>query len=210
MLNRRHLVLTGLSAAAGVAGLPVWAQARTPTPPQTRGPFYPDRLPADRDSDLVRVTGLDRQAVGTVAHIRGRILGADGRPIPGAIVEIWQCDAQGRYLHRLDSGSRGHDQAFQGYGAARAAADGGYAFRTIKPVAYTGRTPHIHFAVKAPSGRSLVTQMYVEGEPQNATDGVLQSIRSEAARRSVIVRLDPAGDLEAGALKGVFDIVIAG
>ena len=87
-------------------------------------------------------------------------------------------------------------------------AAGRYAFRTIRPVAYPGRTPHIHFKVHAPGTGRLTTQLYVAGEPQNATDGVLNAIRDRDARESVIVRLEEAGEIEAGALKGTFDIVL--
>ena len=97
---------------------------------------------------------------------------------------------------------------FQGYGRTAIDASGRYAFRTIRPVAYPGRTPHIHFKVHAPGAGRLTTQLYVADEPQNATDGVLNAIRDRNARASVIVRLEEAGEIEAGALKGTFDIVL--
>src|SRR5829696_1285856 len=88
-------------------------------------------------------------------------------------------------------------------------ADGAYRFRTIKPVPYPGRTPHIHFAIQAPGGRELVTQMYVAGEPLNARDGLYQAIRDPRQRAAVTVRLEPANGIEAGALAGQFDITLA-
>src|SRR3712207_2515762 len=100
------------------------------------------------------------------------------------------------------------DSGFQGYGRTMVDGGGLYGFRTIRPVPYPGRTPHIHFAVHFPGQGRLVTQMYIEGEPQNARDGVLNSIRDERARRSVIVALAPAS-AEAGAFQGRFDIVVA-
>jgi len=90
-----------------------------------------------------------------------------------------------------------------GYGQA-----GGFAFRTIRPVAYSGRTPHIHFAVKAPQGRELVTQMYVAGEPLNGRDGVYAGIRDPRQREAVTVALAPGNGVESGALVGTFDIVL--
>ena len=87
-------------------------------------------------------------------------------------------------------------------------ASGRSSFRTIRPVPYPGRTPHIHFKVLAPGKNPLVTQMYVFGEPQNAGYGVLNGIRDRRQRDSVIVRLDPAEALEPGALAGTFDIVV--
>jgi protocatechuate 3,4-dioxygenase beta subunit len=122
-------------------------------------------------------------------------------------VEIWQCDANGRYRHPSDRNAT-RDPAFQGRGRMVSGADGRYAFRTIRPVSYPGRTPHIHFAIVAPQGAKLVTQMYVAGEPQNARDGVLQAIRDARQREAVIVRLEPAERLEAKALAGTFDIVM--
>jgi len=178
------------------------------TPGQSEGPFYPVRHPADADADLVRVQGQAAQAVGKVTHISGRILDKRGGLVPGAVVEIWQCDANGVYDHPDDRGQRRRDTAFQGYGRAQVDAAGRYAFRTIRPVAYPGRTPHIHFKVHAPGAGRLTTQMYVAGEPRNAADGLLNSIRDRRARESLIVRLDEAADIEPGALKGTFDIVL--
>jgi protocatechuate 3,4-dioxygenase beta subunit len=87
-------------------------------------------------------------------------------------------------------------------------AGGAYAFRTIRPVPYPGRTPHIHVAVRVPHrGLRFVTQMYVAGEPLNARDGLLQSVRDRAARESLVVPLI-ASSREAGSLQGTFDIVI--
>jgi protocatechuate 3,4-dioxygenase, beta subunit len=153
--------------------------------------------------------GAEGRAEGTVTHVMGRVLGLAGQPISGATVEIWQCDARGRYLHPADTGQQPRDSAFQGYGRAVSGADGAYRFRTVRPVPYPGRTPHIHFAVKAPGRRELVTQMYVAGEPQNERDGLYRSIRDARQRAAVTVRLDQANGIEAGALAGTFDLVLA-
>jgi protocatechuate 3,4-dioxygenase beta subunit len=210
-LGRRRFVLGGL-AAVGTLTLPRDAAAQgaglVPTPAQTTGPFYPVAFPSDVDNDLVVLRGAEARAEGSVTHVMGRVLGLDGRPIAGAAVEIWQCDARGRYLHPGDRGGAPRDSAFQGYGRAASGPDGAYRFRTIRPVAYPGRTPHIHFAVKAP-GRELVTQMYVAGEPLNERDGLYRSIRDPRQRAAVTVRLDEANGLEPGALAGTFDIVLA-
>jgi protocatechuate 3,4-dioxygenase, beta subunit len=209
VLRRRELLL-GASAVALATSLPT-AMAQSSglvvTPGQTEGPFYPVTFPADMDNDLVRVQGQQAQALGQVTHLSGRVLNKRGEPVRGAMVEIWQCDANGIYNHPRQPGLQRRDAAFQGYGRTEAA-DGGYAFRTIRPVAYPGRTPHIHFKVHAPGSGRLTTQMYFAGEPQNATDGVLSRIRNARARASVIVRLDAADAIEPGALKGRFDIVL--
>ena len=89
------------------------------------------------------------------------------------------------------------------------AADGAFRFRTIKPVPYPGRAPHIHFAVRAPGIARFTTQMYVKGHPLNARDGILNSVRDPQARASLVVDLRPAPDLEEGSLAGKFDIVLA-
>lgn len=194
------LVLLGLAARAR-------AQVLVATPRQTEGPFYPVSIPADADNDLVKVTSRPDQAKGTVTFLSGRVLDLAGRPVQGATVEIWQCDHQGRYLHPNDRGPR--DEAFQGFGRARTSEDGAYRFRTIRPVPYTGRTPHIHFAVLAPGRPRLVTQMYVDGEKQNERDFLYRSLGA-AERRALTVTLAPHGGTEAGTLAGTFDLVLAG
>ena len=207
----RRTLLSGAGAALLLPLLPRATDAAplVPTPGQTEGPFYPVTLPADMDSDLVRVEGAAARAQGTVAHVGGRILDRSGRPVPGCVVEIWQCDAHGRYRHPRAPEQAQFDTGFQGYGRTAVDAQGAYRFRTIRPVPYPGRTPHIHVAVLVPGTGRFVTQMYVEGEPLNARDGLLNSIRDPAARRSVIVPLTPADGVEPGAVTGIFDIVLS-
>ena len=206
-LGRRRFIIAGLAVGGGLLAPSILrAQGLVQTPAQTAGPFYPPTLPPDIDNDLVMVRGSQARAQGTVTHITGRVLTAAGRPVPNAQVEIWQCDANGRYLHPGSGGSAPRDAAFQGVGRVRTAADGAYSFRTIKPVPYTGRTPHIHFGVASPAG-DLITQMYVAGGPANARDGLYRSI-PERQRDAVTVRLEPANGIEAGALAGQFDIVL--
>jgi protocatechuate 3,4-dioxygenase beta subunit len=217
-IGRRHVVrgLAALTAAALVPGaartLVGQALATTelvPTPAQTEGPFYPTDWGGDADNDLVRVVGEAAQAQGQITHILGRVLDISGNPIAGAAIEIWQCDSTGIYRHPRDTHwLRTRDAGFQGRGRATADARGAYTFRTIKPVAYPGRTPHIHFATTAPGRAPLITQMYVAGEAQNERDGILNGIRDLRQRDSVIVRLQPGDGLEAGALVGTFDIVL--
>jgi protocatechuate 3,4-dioxygenase beta subunit len=207
---KRRDVLAGVGAV--LLGRPTLALAASSTlivtPGQTEGPFYPVSFPADMDADLVRVQGQLAQAMGQVTHISGRILDRRGAIVRGAMVEIWQCDARGIYNHPRAPEQKRHDAGFQGYGRTEIDAAGRYAFRTIRPVAYPGRTPHIHFKVHAPGVGRLTSQLYVAGELQNATDGVLNAIRDRNARASVIVRMEDAGEIEAGALKGTFDIVL--
>ena len=206
-LSRRSL-LAGATAGAVLSPLgAAVAGVLLPTPAQTRGPFYPLELPLDKDNDLLVVNGGAR-AKGETVHVFGRVLDTGARPIGGAVVEIWQCDANGRYHHPWDRAASAPDPNFQGYGHATTAADGAYRFRTIRPVPYPGRTPHIHFAISGPGFEPLVTQMYVAGEPQNEHDGVLRGIRSAQARASVIVEFAPRAEV-GGEVAGSFDIVLA-
>lgn len=207
--RRRLLIGAAAFGAAAVARLDA-AFAAVRTPRQTTGPFYPVELPLDRDNDLARVGGAASPAQGQITHLFGRVLGEDDRPIAGARIEIWQCNAFGRYHHPRDTRDAPLDPGFQGYGATVSAADGGYRFRTIKPVPYPGRTPHVHFAITASGMDRLVTQMYLAGEPLNAHDGLYNSIRDPAARAAVTVALAPAPQLESSAIAGTFDIVLGG
>jgi protocatechuate 3,4-dioxygenase, beta subunit len=204
-LSRRRLIESAAALAVGLP-LPARGAALPPTPRQTAGPFYPAEFPPEIDEDLALVAGR-APAAGAITLVGGRVLAADGRPLAGATVEIWQCDASGRYHHPADR--RGPaDPGFQGYGRTRSDAEGGYRFRTIRPAPYPGRTPHIHFRVVAPGLPPLVTQMYVADEPGNEHDPVLQAVRDPAARRRLVVPLLPAPEIERNALSGRFDIVL--
>jgi protocatechuate 3,4-dioxygenase beta subunit len=181
MLTRRHTLRYGATAA--LIALPalhlpvrVHAATRRLTPTQSEGPFYPDRLPDDRDADLLS-NGALRYGKGQAAWVEGTLTDADGRALDGATVEVWQCDHDGRYHHARD-GDRA-DPAFQGFGRVAVDGQGRWRFRTMKPVAYTGRTPHIHAKVKLGTRELLTTQLYVEGEAGNARDGLWRRLSVE-------------------------------
>ena len=205
-LTRRAVLAGAAAGGLGLAG-PARAAPLLPTPRQTAGPFYPVDWSGDVDADLVRVAGEAARAQGVVTHLRGRVLDAGGAPLPGALVEIWQCDAHGRYRHPRDR-QEGRDPGFQGRGRAIAGPDGAYAFRTIRPVPYPGRTPHIHVAVAAPGGAPLVTQLYLAEEPLNARDGLFSSLRDPRQREAVLLRPEPADRIEPGALLALRDLVL--
>lgn len=144
-LTRRKLIYGSL-AVAGTLWLlgPNASLASTllPTLRQTPGPFYPLSFSQDADNDLVHVAGHQGTAQGTITRITGRILDPKGRPISGARVEIWQCDANGRYHYVRDGrADQRLDDNFQGYGATTTDTSGRYQFLTIRPVPYPGRTP---------------------------------------------------------------------
>jgi protocatechuate 3,4-dioxygenase beta subunit len=209
LLRRRGALLSGAAALLALRGRDAGAQGTIPTPRQTAGPFYPTDWTGDADDDLVRVAGEAARAQGVVTHLRGRVLDAAGTPVPSATVEIWQCDAFGRYRHPRDR-QDGRDPGFQGRGRILTGPDGRYAFRTIRPVAYPGRTPHIHAAVAPPGRRdALVTQFYVAGEPLNARDGLFNSLRDPRQREALLLHLQPADRIEQGALLAEKDIVLA-
>ena len=203
-MNRRHLLTTGFTAAA-LAGAPpiVRAAVPGPTPPQTPGPFYPDELPLHRDNDLLRRAPGDPQAKGTPAEVTGRVLDANGRPLSGLTVEIWQCDARG-YYHHIQEYSGG-DPRFQGFGRTTTAGDGGYRFRTITPVPYSGRAPHVHVRVRGQGIEGLTTQLYIVGHRLNDRDFILGRIPADVRPR-VMAAFKP--DAAGGPAKARFDIVL--
>ncbi|MEE4377148.1 MAG: protocatechuate 3,4-dioxygenase [Candidatus Competibacteraceae bacterium] len=205
---RRRLLGAGL-AVFGLTSITIatTVQAVTLTPRQSRGPFYPTALPLDKDNDLIYVAGRNGIAKGEIANVVGRVVDDRGRPVDRARVEIWQCDAHGRYHHSRDRRNVPLDENFQGYGQSFSDAEGGYRFRTIKPVAYPGRAPHIHFAISGPDFEPLVTQMYVAGAPENARDFLLNSVSDPTARQQLLVPFTETN--AAGELVGRFDIVLA-
>src|SRR5215212_223294 len=184
----RRRFLGGLTLVAAAFSVPgAFAEALTLTPAQTEGPFYPDHLPLDSDNDLIIIKDSITPAVGAITHLSGRVLDARGEPIKNAVVEIWQVDNNGAYLHSRSGNSSNRDRNFQGFGRFETGSTGEYRFRTIKPVPYPGRTPHIHVKVKKGDSELLITQCYVKGAAGNDRDGVLRGIRDAAARESVIV-----------------------
>lgn len=196
-ISRRFAALLALASPLLATGAGQ-AQPVRRTPSATEGPYYPTPAMrfADTDNDLVKVAGAAREAAGEAVWLKGRVILRNGMPAKGVRVEIWQCDAGGRYLHRADRGATPRDPAFQGFGQTLTDAEGGYRFRTIRPVPYTGRTPHIHVKVFH-GGGVLTTQFYVDGLAENARDGLYASL-GEADRRSVSMTFKPgAGGSEA-------------
>ena len=184
-----------------------FAEALVQTPAQTEGPYYPDHLPLDQDNDLLIINDAITPAVGQIAWISGRVLDSSGSPIRGAVVEIWQADDHGAYIHSA-SPIANRDVNFQGYGRFLTSSTGEYLFRTVKPGLYPGRTRHVHFAIDVPGRSKLTTQLYVQGDPQNNSDGVLSGIRDAAARSSVVVPWAATDNSRIGELAARFDIVM--
>ncbi len=205
--RRRFLARTALGAAFfTVPGL--FAEALTLTPKQTEGPFYPDKLPLDTDNDLLILNNAATPAVGEVTYLSGKILDGRGEPLRGALVEIWQCDAHGAYLHTQSDNGAKRDRNFQGFGRFITGSTGEYLFRTIKPVPYPGRTPHIHFKVRRGGRDLLTTQCYVKGHAGNVRDGIYRSLQDEASRQALTVDFTPLPGGKAGELAARFDLVL--
>lgn len=205
----RRGFLRNLSFAAAVLGCSgAFADELMRTPGMTEGPFYPDKLPLDTDNDLLLVNDGTTPGVGEITHLSGRILSTSGEPIRNAFVEIWQCDNNGSYLHSGSSNRDKYDGNFQGYGRFLTDAKGQYYFRTIKPVPYPGRTPHIHFAVSQNGQRVLTTQMLIKGHPQNERDGVFRQLQEPELRALVMTEFKPIESSKIGELTADFDLVL--
>jgi protocatechuate 3,4-dioxygenase beta subunit len=213
-LDRRGLVLgagaVGLGIASGVRAQQVL------TPPQIEGPFYPYDLPPEYDTDLVKLGNGDAAAMGQVTHVFGTVWAIDATPMRDALVEIWQCDANGRYRHPDDRESRAPDMKFQGYGRTTTGPDGTFHFRTIKPVSYTvtaltpplTRAPHIHIAISTRGVRRLTSQLYVAGDPLNERDIALSMVSDPAQRSGLIRPYEDGSAIEPGALTARYDLVV--
>ena len=206
--TRRHFLNSLVFGASMFAAPGVFAQELIRTPRQTEGPFYPNHLPLDTDNDLLIVNEGITPAVGDITHLSGRLLDAKGKPLRNAVVEIWQCDNVGVYLHTGSNNADKRDKNFQGFGRFMTGSTGEYYFRTIKPVPYPGRTPHIHYAVKLKGQEKWTTQCYIKGHPGNVKDGVLKDIKDAKARESVMVDFAPMKGSRIGELTAHFDIVL--
>jgi len=206
----RRRFLRQLSLGAALLAVPgAFAEELTRTPRLTEGPFYPDKLPLDTDNDLLIVNDSITPAVGDVTWLRGRVLDVRGDPIRNALVEIWQCDHNGVYLHSANFGGHGkQDTHFQGFGRFLTGSTGEYVFRTIKPVPYPGRTPHIHYKVKRSGKDVLTTQCFIKGHPANSHDGIWMGMKDEQARSAVTVDFAPLKGSQIGELAAKFDLVV--
>jgi len=211
MFDRRRWIQGGsLLVAAGwsLRSYGWFAEELTRTPAQTEGPFYPNKLPLDTDNDLIIINNSITPAVGTITHMHGKVMDSKGNPVRNAVVEIWQVDNNGAYLHSGTNNKDKRDGNFQGYGRFLTGLSGEYYFRTIKPVPYPGRTPHIHVKVRKGDKTLLTTQCYIKGEERNARDGIYRSIRDPKQSAAVTVGFDPLTGSKVGELVARFDIVL--
>ena len=170
----------------------------------------------ESDSDLTRQHAGEPQGQRIV--VAGRVVDEDGRVVPRTLIELWQCNAAGRYLHAVDDHPAPLDPNFTGAGRALTDDQGWYRFVTIKPGAYPWRNhpnawrpAHIHFSLFGTSFRSrLVTQMYFPNDPLFAYDPILQWIPDERARQRLVARFYLDLTEPEWALGYRFDIVLRG
>ncbi len=207
-ITRRDVLRAGAGVAGGVLATTTAAGSFTPTPDNPEGPFYPIHEQTDRDMDLTRVEGREGRALGKVIRVSGRVLDESGEPVEGAVVDIWQANAAGRYDHEGDTTDTPKDPNFQGWAILKTEADGRYAFTTIKPGPYAAegewvRPPHIHYKVSRRGYRELITQMYFDGDPLNDKDLLLKEV-PVAERKRLLVTFDEGAETP----EGEFDIVL--
>lgn len=216
-VTRRAMLQMGIGAAAAVSGGAL-AQAASgagcATPAQTEGPFYPKHEQADKDLDLTRIQGRAQRARGEVVHVSGQVLGDDYKPVPGALVDVWQANSHGRYAHEDDPNPAPLDEDFQGWGQIRADEQGRYSFTTIVPGAYPvekewSRPPHIHFKVSRRGYHEITTQMYFADSALNSVDRLLLAL-PESEREKLVVDFQPVagGAGEPGIRHGQFNIML--
>ena len=214
--DRRTFLKRTTFVGLGLFTTPLLRADELPTPPQTEGPFFPVKPQADRDLDLTRVEGRSGQAKGDIVVVRLQVLDRAGEPVGGAVVDLWQACASGRYANPRDPNPAPLDPDFQGWAHAATDARGEIRLRTIIPGAYPAsrgwmRPPHIHFRVDAWDNKTrLTTQMYFKGQELNEADLILRdTLRSFgwAAHDSLIVDFDRERT-EDGKPLGTFRIVL--
>lgn len=178
------------------------------TPSQAEGPFYPVQKPQDRDSDLLALGGASGRPAGAVLEFGGSLYDASGMPVRAAVIEIWQTDDNGIYLHPGDRDQARRDVNFQSYGESVTAEDGSYSFRTIMPGSYSTRPRHIHVKVRLEGRELLTTQFYFDNDPEMAGDRVVASAGD--ALQALIMEVMEGVDAEGNAiLIGRRDIVLS-
>jgi len=205
--QRRQFLKNMVFSATAFSTPGLFAEELDRTAGQAEGPFYPDKLPLDTDNDLLILNNSITPAVGQVTHLTGRILNLTGAPIRGAVVEIWQADSTGAYIHTKGREEK-MDKNFQGFGRFLTGSTGEYYFRCIKPSKYYGRAPHIHFAIFQNGSRMLTTQLYVKGDPQNEKDFLFKEAETAQAKATLVTDFKPIPGSRTGELAANWDLII--
>lgn len=196
-MQRRDLLKKTIVSTLGLATFSKWAVASPAvcapgvTPKQTEGPFYPEVAQLDTDADLIHLAGSPQVATGEIIIVEGVVMDQNCNIVSGALVEIWQACASGRYNHSSDPNTAPLDPHFQYWGEAVTDQNGFYRFRTIVPGEYPAdvgwiRPSHIHFKISKLGYIELITQMYFKDDQLNSQDKILQQL-SKANQEKVIV-----------------------
>ncbi|MEC7564774.1 MAG: protocatechuate 3,4-dioxygenase [Planctomycetota bacterium] len=207
-MDRREFVQSAAAVSLFYSTPGLFAEQLQPSAQMGEGPFYPDRLPLDTDNDLLIINDSITPAVGTIAHLQGIIRDSKGQPIRNAFVEIWQVDSQGAYIHSGSSNKAKADANFQGYGRFVTSSTGEYYFRTIKPVPYPGRTPHIHIGVSVNGKRIFTSQILEKGNPANNSDGLFRQVPSAKMRETFLAEYKPIKNSKLGEQSANFNVIL--
>jgi protocatechuate 3,4-dioxygenase, beta subunit len=183
---------------------------------EVTGPVYGHERIGELDHDLTRQH--DGEPLGERIIVHGRVLDGDGRPVRNTLVEVWQANSAGRYLHAVDRHPAPLDPNFTGAGRCLTDDEGNYRFITVKPGAYpwgnhpnAWRAAHIHVSVLGPAfATRLVTQMYFPGDPLFFQDPIFHSVRNPKDRERMISAFDLDHTVPEWALAYRFDIVVRG
>lgn len=182
------------------------------------GPVFSQDELGPLDNDLIMNYAKDGLPIGERIIVHGYVLDENGRPVPNALVEVWQANAGGRYRHKKDQYIAPIDPNFGGCGRMLTDKNGYYVFRTIKPGPYPWRNrvndwrpAHIHYSISGTGfAQRLITQLYFEGDPLIATCPILRSINNEEAIRGLIALVDRPADIQLDSRAYRFDITLRG
>lgn len=194
--SRRGVLAGGL--ALGLVGGVAHSEEPLPTtPPLELGPFYPVLKPVDTDADLTRLPGRRGRAQGEVIQLTCRMVDQRGRPIVGGRVELWQCNAAGRYDHPADTNTAALDPGFQGFAQLRTDRAGEFQITTIKPAPYPAgpgwmRAPHIHMDAIGTSARGTYQMMF--DDPLLSQDRVVTPLSREELAQTLARPLSRGAD----------------
>ena len=206
-MDRREAMKIGLAALAGSGAAAAHAANSNLTPKATPGPFVPNKPQDDTDLDMTQIKGHKERAKGDVLFISGQVLDQHGKPVVGAIVDVWQADVNGRYHHERDDNPAKLDENFQGWGQLKTDKEGKYNYKTIMPGKYPGRTPHIHYKVAKRGYVELITQLYFDVyKKENHKDFLYKRLKGEQGKVTIALKNGP--EEEPKSRQGVFNIVI--
>ena len=185
----------------------------------TTGPAFGDMPLGDKDNDLiVNFAAPGESAIGERICVHGHVLDGSGRPVPDALIEVWQANAGGRYRHKNDAYLAPLDPNFGGCGRCLTDPEGYYSFRTVRPGPYPWpnggndwRPAHIHFSIFGSGfAQRLITQMYFEGDPHIDICPIVQSVQDARSRDQLVARLDMANTIPMDLRFYRFDLVLRG